>query len=354
MALTNTTLQSNFTAPVNYVLMTELLKAARKVLPYFNGTLPGTLEKKQGSASVKWRRVNNLATATTPLAEVATSSYGQGRSSVQATITDVTVAVQKYGNLITTTEELDLINVNSDSLAIMDVLGANAGESLNTLMATVFDAGTNTRYSAGVASDAVTVSAFTVSDGKYIVNQLNRESAMKFMPLGFGSQNVGTTPVRNSYIGICHSDVEEDIRALTGFSSVETYGGYTQTMPGEFGALNGVRWVSTEMAPVNSGAGTTSANGFRGGGTSLNDVYSSFIYGREAVGSIGLGEMHAKEIYKMYDRVPTVDLIRHGPGTSGVADPYNEAGTLAWKSWFAGKILNNSWIWAIHSLSASL
>lgn len=354
MALTNTTLQSNITAPVNYVLMAELLSAAKKVLPYFNGTMPGTLEKKQGSASVKWRRVNNLSPVTTALGEVSTSSYGQGRSSVQATITDVTVAVAKYGNLITSTEEMDLINVNSDSLALMDVLGANAGESLNTLMASVFDATTSVRYGAGVASDAVIVSAPVKSDIKYLVNQLNRESAMKFMPIGFGSQNIGSSPIRQSYLLICHSDVEEDIREITGFTGVETYGGYTETMVGEFGHVAGVRCVSTEMAPVNSGAGTASVNGYRGAGATANDVYSTFIYGREAVGTIGLGEKHAEQIYKMYDRVPTVSLIHHLPGSSGVADPYNEAQTLAWKSWFAGKVLNDAWIWAFHTLSRSL
>jgi hypothetical protein len=62
-------LQSNFastvTAPVNFVLMEELLSAARKRLPYFNGTLPGKLEKMQGAASVKWRRIENLAAVTT-------------------------------------------------------------------------------------------------------------------------------------------------------------------------------------------------------------------------------------------------------------------------------------------------
>jgi hypothetical protein len=67
MALLNSTFASTVTAPVNFVLMEELLSAARKRLPYFNGTKPGSLEKAQGSASVKWRRIENLTAVTTAL-----------------------------------------------------------------------------------------------------------------------------------------------------------------------------------------------------------------------------------------------------------------------------------------------
>jgi hypothetical protein len=44
MAATASTLTSNVTAPVNFVLMKALLSAARKKLPFFNGTLAGELE----------------------------------------------------------------------------------------------------------------------------------------------------------------------------------------------------------------------------------------------------------------------------------------------------------------------
>ena len=361
-------LQSNFLStvqgPVNFVLMETLLSAARKRLPYFNGTLPGALEKVQGSASVKWRRIDNLAAVTTALSEnveSTTPAFGYGRSSVRPTITDVTVAIAKYGNAISTTEEIDLFNVNSNSAALMDTLGANAGESLNTLMRDIFNGESvivrNGVGSGGLAGGAGTYSSvagsISLNDIKFVVNSLNRNSAMRFTPAGFGSTNVGTQPIRQSYYGIAHVDVEEDIRALTGFIPVEQYGGYTETEPGEFGAVGGVRWCSTEIAPIISDGSTESAvaTAFQGSSSLLHHVYSSFIYGREAVGSIGLGEQHAKEIYMMYDRVPTVELIQHKPGSSGVADMFNENGTLAWKAWFAGKRLNENWLGKVQTLA---
>jgi N4-gp56 family major capsid protein len=360
MALLQSNFLSTVTGPVNFVLMEQLLSAARKTLPFFNGTLPGSLEKAQGSMSVKWRRIENLTSAPTPLSENTegtTPAFGFGRSTVRPTITDVTVAIAKYGNGISTTEEIDLFNVNSNSLALMDTLGANAGESLNEAAATEFEAAsTVVRNAGGVASVSSIAAIITLGDIKFVVNRLNRESAMKFTPAGFGSQNYASQPIRQSYYGICHVDVEEDIRGLTGFIPVEQYGGYTETEPGEFGAVGGVRWCSSETAPISSDASTVSivVGSFNESSAVLHHVYETFIYGREAVGTVGLGEMHAKEIYMMYDRVPTVQLIQHKPGSSGVADPFNEHGTLSWKAWFAAKILNGKWIGKLRVLATKL
>lgn len=354
--MTAVTSLSNIAAPVNFVLMRGLLTQARKVLPFFNGTLPGELQRNQGAATVKWRRFEDLAPTTTALGEVSTTvAFGMGRTAVQATVTDLTVAVAKYGNHINYSEELDLFNVNSRAVQLMDVLGRNAGESLNVLMATVFDGSTNVRFGNAVAAITTVTTAISLGDIRYVVNQLNRQSAMKFFSMGTGSQNDGTSPVRASYFGITHPDAEEDIRQLTGFLGVEQYGGYIgDVQVGEFGAVGGVRWCSTPICPVATGAGTTSINGFRGGTATTNDVYKTFVYGREAVGSVGLGEQHSEEIYLMGDRPPAIELIRKAVGSAGAGDPYNEIGTLAWKAWFAAKILNQAWIWEIDTLSPDL
>ena len=362
MAIVATNNASTIASPVNYVLMRGLLSAAKKTLPFFNNTLQGNLEKSgNGAASVKWRRIENLGVVTSALSELsdgATVAFGIGRTSVKPTITDVTKAIAKYGNAITTTEEVDLFNVNSNTMSLMDTLGANAGESLNYAMSTEFKNATQTRYASGAANKSAVVAEMKLADIKYAVNLLNRNSAMKTESVAHGSTNIGSSPVRSSYFGICHPDVEEDIRGLTGFIGVEQYGGYTQSFTGEFGAVGGVRWCSSEIAPIETAAGTTSTSAVFRATTSTsadeNDVYWSFVYGKEAVGSVALGENHAEEIYKMYDRVPTVELIQHKPGSSGIGDMFNEVGSIAWKAWFGGKILNGNWIVQILTLAKSL
>ena len=351
---TTTTLGSHVTAPVNFVLMRGLLSAARRTFPYFNGTMPGTLEENGGSMSVKWRRIENLAPSITALGEVTSSSFGMGRDAAVPTVTDLTVAIAKYGNFMHVAEEVDLFNVNSRSAQLMDTLGENAGHSLNILQRNVLDAQATGRFADGVSLTSSMVDSLDTNDIKYAVNQLNREAAMKFFPMGTGSTNVTTSTIRSSYFGICHSDVEEDIRAETTFLGVEQYAGYTETFMEEFGALGGVRWASTQIAPVNTSGGVTTATGMRGATDILNDAYTTFIYGREAIGTVGLGDQHAQRIYKGYDEVPAVVPIFKPVGSSGAADPFNEVGSIAWKAWYAGRILNDNWLVVVESLATDL
>jgi len=316
--------------PVNYVLMKGLLSAARKKLPYFNGTLAGNLQKSGGSASVKWERINNLAANTATLSELSgTAAAFFGRNFVTPTLSVVTATILKKGNAIVLTEEIDLFNVNTKAAKLLDTLGANAGESLNALMFSAYQAATNVRYSNGAAGGAAGVStisaAISVGDIKSGVNFINGGAGRTFTPIGMGSTNIGTQPIRSSYYGICHVDVEEDIRALTGFVAVEQYAGYTETMPFEFGAVNGVRWSSTQVSTIASGAGKTSSVGLRGASTKAHDVYDSFIYGQEAIGTVGLGNMHATNSYEMYNpkTPPAVELIYKAVGSGGALKPYN-------------------------------
>lgn len=363
MAALVTTNATTLVQPVNFVLMKGLLQAARKKLPYFNGTLPGELIKNGGSSAVKWERINNLTAVTTALGEVVgTSSFLFGRSLVTPTYSSVTATAAKYGNAIQVTEEVDLFNVNTKAARLLDTLGANAGESLNTIAKNEYDNATNARYCVNAAGGASTssksfvTSKIATTDLQKAVNTLNVNAAMPFTPMATGSRNIGTNPIRASYYGICHVDAEEDLRTLTGFTPVETYGGYTETMPFEFGHVNGIRWCSTQVATINLSAGKKTATGYRGSSNILNDVYTSYVYGREAVGTVGLGNMHASNSYEMYNPKypPAVDVIFKPVGSAGAGDPYNEIASLAWKAWFVAKILNQNWIFRLLHLATKL
>lgn len=360
MAVLASSTASNVALGVNYQLMKGLLSAARQKLPFFNGTLPGELTKNGGTASVKWERLENLAAATSTLSELAGSqSAFFGRSTVLPSISTVTAAMAKKGNAVLLTEEIDFYQMNLRAARFMDNLGANAGLSLNLLMESTFSGFTNVRYANGAVgggtADTNVTSAISLNDIKYAVNLLNRNSAMQFMPSGYGSQNIGTLPVRQAYYGICHPDVEEDIRGLTGFVDAIQYGGYTELMPFEIGAVGGARFCVTEIIPVSTGAGTTTTTGVRGATSILTDVYSTYIYGKEAVGSVGLGNMHATSSYEMYDpkNPPAVEVINKPLGTVGT-DLFNEVQSIAWKAWFAAAVLNSAWGVKVRSAASKL
>lgn len=359
MALVVSNFGSDIPAPINNVYMRGLLSAARKTLPFFNGTVPGVLEKQGGSATVKWRRIENLAAVTTALSEVSpgsTIAFGIGRTSVRPTIFNTTKAVAKYGNAIMTTEEVDLFNINSGTMDLMDTLGANAGESLNSVARLEFDNASLIRYASGAANKSALVAEMKAVDVQWAVNKLERNSGMKMFTQATGNTNIGTSTVRSSYFGIVHPDVAHDIRQLTGFIGVEQYAGYTETIVGEFGAFGGCRFAMSEIAPIETGAGTTStSNIFRGVSVDTNDVYTSYIYGKEAIGTVGLGVGYSTGVKMMYEgKEQAIMLIQKKPGSSGIGDMFDEVGSIAWKAWHATKILNGNWLIKLQTLSKEI
>jgi N4-gp56 family major capsid protein len=341
--------------PVNVVFQQTLLRNAKARCPYFVGSVPAEIREHTGSFTAKWRRIENLTPVSSALSELTGNVAFPTRDAVQPSVTDITQAVSKYGNYILLNEEVDLVNFTGQSDKLVEVLGINAGQSINRVQRDEMEDNATQIFSDGVVNQAAVVTKILLNDVKNAVNVIKRNDGIPFLPQTEGSRNIGTAPIRESMWGICHVDVEEDIRTLTGFNAVETYSGQTQTAPGEFGAVAGVRWLSTSEGSIaiNSG-GALGSTGLRSTGGSNIDIYVSVVFGKDAVGSLGFGAEHVKEIYTAGDKLPAVLAISKPRGSSGVADPLNELSTMGWKSWMAAKILNGDWIRCIESGATDL
>ena len=357
MALTISATDTEVQKPVNVVYQEMLLRNARPLAPYFVGTQPGSIQENAGTATIKWRRYNTsadnasgIAPTTTALSELTgDASYMQGRSSSTVHFSDVTATVAKYGQFFILNEEVDVFNPNGTTAGITRSLAISAGRSLNQLQRNIGEDNATLVYAGSAASDGAVVNKIKVGAIDSVVNTLNRNSAMPFMPQTNGSTNVGTAPMLAGYWGLCHSDVAYDISKLGGFKSIETYAGQTATVMGEFGAVQSggysVRFIQSPEASVDADAGgTKGSTGLRG--TSDVDLYTVLIYGQDAIGSVGLGSSHGDGIYRAGDNPASVQMIAKGRGTgrpSGTDDPFDEITTLAWKAWHTGAILNANW-----------
>jgi len=356
MAVTTT---SVIAGPVNVVFQVNLLRNAKALCPYFKGSTPAEISFRQGTFSARWRRIENLTPTTTPLAEITGSLAFPTRSAVQPTVTDLDATVAKYGNFFFLNEEVDLVNFNGQAAKLSEVLGINAGRSLNRLQRNVIEDNATAIF-AGTGTTATSISTatggVTLSDIAVGVNALNRNDAMRFMPMSRGEAADGTAPIRSAYWGFCHVDVEEDVRLLTGFQGIETYAGQTETAQGEFGTVGGVRFISTSEATIDADSGATitgtATSNSRSTSNTSADVYNTVILGMDAVGSLGFGNSHIQESYTAGDRLPAVMMVGHERGSAGAADPLNEVSSVGWKSWHAGRILNSTWVRVIqHSAS---
>ena len=345
---------SDIAAPVNVIYQKNLLANAKARCPYFMGTQAASIAEHSGSFTAKWRRYNNLTAVTTALTPLTgTLTNPTGRDSVSITVTDVTKALAKYGNYVILNEEVDLINRNDQAMALSKVMGINAGESLNALQRNEVEDNLTQVYANGGADSAVNT-IISIADIRSVVNTLQRNKAMVYTPMSRGETAIGTAPIREAFWGICHFDVEVDIRQISTFRAVETYAGQTDTAPGEFGTVEGVRFISTSEASVDFDTGATGGTAVRETTNSKADLYSTVIYGQEAVGSLGLGSEHIKETYTSGDKLPAVEMISKARGSMGAGDPYNEVSSLAWKAFHGAKVLNGDWGRSIRSAASSL
>lgn len=357
MALTITDDVSILTKPINAVFQQTFLRRAQQVCPYFTGTQPGTLTKQAGTSTIKWRRIEQLATSSAALAELSsTLTFMGGRSSATPTFTDIVATVSKYGQFYIVNEEVDLYNPNGTTNELVATLGESAGRSLNILMANVSVSNATQVLANNVASIGLVVSSVGAGDLNYVVNQLTVKAARVFAGMTPGSVNIGTVPILDSYWGITHPDVAYDISQITGFVPVTQYAQQVQILAGEFGywpmAGRGVRFVLSEDAPVSTGAGASAATKHQT--TNKADVYNTIIYGMDALGSVGLGMKHTDGIFRAGDNTGGWEIISHPLGSAGAGDPFNEIATLAYKFFFQGAVLNSNWVLDLRSAATLL
>ena len=352
--MTVSTLTSHATAPVNVLFQSNALRQARARAVYFVGHKPGVLTRHANTLSVTWRRIDALTPTTSALTELSGTLTVPTRAATAIGVTDTSATASKYGDHVFLTEEADLVNFSGLVDEIVTALGIQAGRSMNRLQRNILEDNATAIYANGASANSGVTNPITNILIRNAVNALQSNSALKFTPVTEGSRNIGTAPVNAAYWGLCHVDVEEDIRNLSGFRGVETYAGQTETAIGEFGVAAGARWLSSEEATVDASAGGNPGSDVRSTNGDNADIYPTVILGMEAHGAVSLDTDFLKTVYMAGDRIPAIELISKPRGSAGAGDPFNEVSSLAWKGWHTGAILDANWIRCLRVAASTL
>jgi N4-gp56 family major capsid protein len=265
-----------------------------------------TQQAMPGSA-VTFTIFNDIAAATSPLNEVTDVSLTALSDS------QVTVTLNEYGNAVVTTAKLRgtaFLDVNASAA---NIVGYNAGDSIDQVVREVLAGGQNVVYGSGGAS--VPTSRATVgADDKLTANDVRRVVAQ------LRSANVAT--FNGQYMGYIHPDVSYDFRSATDaaawrspHNNVDTAGIYL----GEIGTFEGVRFIETPRTKVFTDA--SDGSGSSTGSAATVDVYSTHIMGRQALA----------KAYSMQDGNGAVAKIVRGP----VTDYLNRLQPIGWY-WLGG------------------
>lgn len=278
---------------------------------------------------IKFRKYSALAAATTALTEGVTPS-GSSLS-----VTDSTATLAQYGDFVTLSDMVSLVNQDPVVTEATDVLGDQAGLTIDQIRRDILVAGTNVAYANAVAARVNVNVKLAAADLDKAIRFLKVQNA-KFVKEGImPSDKVGTGSVRKAYVGIVHPDVEFDLENITGYRSVSDYGSQEQVMEDEIGSYRNIRFVSSTNAKIWAGGGAVGTTVYKNNGANF-DVYATLILAANAYGVCPLSGEAMKTIIKAL-------------GSAGTADPLEQRSTVGWKATTTAKILNDAWMIRIES-----
>lgn len=209
-------------------------------------------------ATVNFHITSDLAEASTPLTETADVTPVAFAESA------VPVTCQEYGNAVKTTAFLRATSYIEVNPIVSNVIGYNAGVSIDTVARNAFEAGTQVYFQDGTAGPRNTVAAADTLNGNNV-----RKAVAKLRGANVPTYGNGT------YRGLIHPDVAYDFKGATGgtnWSDPHVHSDPTGIFLGVIGTFQGVTFMESPRAPKFAGAGATGA-----------DVYGTLIMGREAL-----------------------------------------------------------------------
>lgn len=289
---------------------------------------------KNSGNQIKFRRYSQLAAAVTALVEGVTPTGSQ------LSVTDIVSPLAQYGDYVTLSDMVSMTNQDPVVTEATDVLGDQAGTTIDLIRRDVLVAGSNVAYASGVANRLALVNKLSGPDLDKAIRFLKGQNA-KYMKEGMiaPTDKVGTGAVRKAFIGLVHPDVEYDLEQIAGYRAVSDYGSQEGVIEDEIGAYKNIRFVSSTNAKIWTNATTATTAGFKATGGGSNDVYATLIVAAEAYGISPLSGEAMNTYVKPL-------------GSAGAADPLNQRSTVGWKATTTTTILNQAWMIRIESLAS--
>ncbi len=205
--------------------------------------------------TVQFTIVNDLALATTALSETTdVTAVSMSDSTVQ-------VSLSEYGNAVVTSARLRGTSFVAIDPIVANVVGYNAGASIDTIARNALDLGTNVMYASGLG--ATSLGSVT---SRATVATTTTLSALDLRVARARLQSMNVPKFNGSYIGYIHPDIVSDLQGESvsynpslGWRSAQTYSDRVQLLTGEFGQFEGIRFIETPRAPIYEGAGAAAA-----------------------------------------------------------------------------------------------
>lgn len=303
-----------------------LLTRAVPVLVHTKFAQRREIKSKSGD-TIKFRRYNPLALATTPLVE------GMAPAGKSLAKTDITTTIRQHGDYVTLSDWVQLIVQDQVLNETNKLLAEQMGQTKDVLHRDAYAAGTNVFYGGNVANRAALTGIAHKVDGALfdrIIRNLQGNLAKYFTEMISASVKISTFPIRPAFWAIISPEVHFTLETLPGWVSVTEYAAQGPVMDHEVGAYKNIRFLMSTLAKSYPGGGGSASGDVKSTGGNA-DVHAILIFGMNAVGTVPLTEGAASNIIQPL-------------GSGGAADPLKQRATSGWKMAEGEIILNDSWM----------
>lgn len=312
------TTTAGLTAPMQLFYDRVFLTRAMIELRHDFGAQVRNLPQNSGK-SIVWTRFTPLAIVTAALTE------GVNPTETAMTAANVSATLAEYGAYTTVSSLYSMTTIETGLKEHVEVHGQNAGESIDQLIRTELAAGaTQLVVSTGQASAGSTsITAVHTTDTltgleiRIAVKTLKKNKAQKFDS--------------GLYRGIIGPDTAMDLMGNSEWLDAHRYTTSDSIERGVVGKLHGVEFVETNNQHF------TLTGGFSTSATNIANVYSNFIFGKNAYGIVNLGSISAPKVYVK------------NPGGNSTDNPLDLFSTVGWKMPFAAKTLNSAFLIALRT-----
>lgn len=341
MANTSTTI----TPRVNAWAVKELLKNMQPEM-FIQNLGNATVVPQNVGDTINFRRYLDFVPNLTPITEGTNNLPNGPTSGVANNYQDINaenfqVKLLQYGGYTSLTDKLLLTHQDPLFQEAIQLLGTQAGKTIELIGWNVLSAATNAVYTGTATSVATVAKPFTIKDLRRAVNVLENNDAEKISKVVASTPGFGSSAVPRAFYGLIHTDLKFDLLNLNEaavnnsksdyFVPYEKYANVANVMQGEIGTAAEIRFLASTLYKPALGAGAVikddSVRTTTVGGDKRADVYNMVILGRDAYSTVAIKGAFAARINVSIDQAT-------------VADPYNATKTISWKVFYAVLITN--------------
>lgn len=257
---------------------------------------------------------------------------------------DVTSTLAQYGSWIPFTDVI-MDTHEDDNLKQMTMLaGEQAALTKERIVWNALIGGSNVVYSGTATQRSEVIAPVDLNDFRLVTRALKVAVAKPITKMIDASANIATQPVAPAYVAFAHSNMEQDLRNITGFIPREQYSNTTKLLSEqEIGKLEDIRFILSPHFTFFPGAGGAAGAGVLRDAANNADVYPIVVIGQESFAVTPLKGADSARVG-----------VKNPKMAESYEDPLGQRGFVSWKMWFSAVRLNEAWMIRVEAAVSAL